>query len=71
VTDVIGYCSYCPFYLATLVTRSATFHRHGCYRAFAAFSCSALISSSEQTFVVATDAMEPDVLSKVEYLMWS
>jgi hypothetical protein len=62
MTDVIGYCSYYPFSSTSLVTSSATFHRYGCYRAFAAFSCSALMCSSEQNAVVAADAMEPDVL---------
>jgi hypothetical protein len=71
MTDVIEYFSYCPFSSSSLVTSSATFHRHGCYWAFAAFTCSALMCSSEQTAVVAADAIEPDVLPKVEYLMCS
>jgi hypothetical protein len=71
VVDVIGYCSYYPFSSAYLVTSSATLHRHGCYCHFVAFSCSAMMCSLEQTVVVAADAVEPDVLPKVEYLMWS
>jgi hypothetical protein len=69
VVDVIWYCSYCPLASTYLVTSSATLHRHSCYWAFAAFSCSALRCSSKQTAFVATDAVEPDVPPKVMYLI--
>jgi hypothetical protein len=67
-------CPCCPFSLAYLASGSETLHSHGNYWASAAFSCSALICSSlvchfdwqEQT---TADAVEPDVLLKVECLM--
>jgi hypothetical protein len=70
-------CRSCPcwsFSLAYLASGSATPHSHGCCWASVAFSCSALICSSlvchfdwqEQT---STDAVEPNVLSKVECMM--
>jgi hypothetical protein len=72
VAVVCKSCSCCPFFLAYLVLGSAILHSHSCHWASAVFSRSALIRSSlvchndwqDQTSVVATDAVEPEVPSE-------